>query len=806
MMKSVREINELLSKKILILDGATGTQLQMRGMPAGVCPELWTIAHPDVQEAIHNAYISSGSDIIYTPTFGGNYYKLQEYGCDDVEEVNRRLASVSRKCADNAGKTVLVAGNIGPCGKFIKPFGELDFDEAVEMFKRQIKGLLDGGVDMFAVETQIDIQETRAQVIAIKEMCPNFILTTMTFEPTVRTLNGTTPEAALITLQSLGAHAFGCNCSSGPAEMLPIIQRLKPLAHIPLVAKPNAGLPYIEDGKTKFPMGSAEFGTYASKFAEAGVNFMGGCCGTSPDHIKELATNMAPCSPRPAYAPDYAALSSAREAVITQAGSPVRIIGERINPTGKKKLQAELKEGIFTTVQTFAREQKSTGAAILDVNAGMPGINEEETLLKIISLLSPQTSLPLSIDTTNPEAAEKAMRVYPGRPLLNSISGESPRLEKLLPAAAKYGAMFILLPIMGNQIPATAEERIGIINDIYAKAKDYGFKKCDILIDGLAMTVSANQKAPAETLKTIKWAAQEGFGSVIGLSNISFGLPERKWANAAFLAMATQAGLTHVIANPMEEVLTNIKLASDLLSGTDPDGTNYIASFSAKTATSAAPDKAAETLDQAVKNGIINGIRDDIKLAVKAALDSGLKPTDILENMMIPAIVHVGDLYEKKEYFLPQLIASAETMKMGFTVLEPLLNSANREKKGKILFATVEGDIHDIGKNIVILMLRNYGFEVIDLGKDVKASKIIEIAEKEKPDIIALSALMTTTMIRMPEVIEQAKLSAVKAAFMVGGAVVTEDWAQSIGAHYSANGVEAVKKAQELIDSQSAEL
>ena len=798
-MRSVKEINELLAKKILILDGATGTQLQMRGMPAGVCPELWTLEQPDVQEAIHNAYISSGSDVIYTPTFGGNFYKLSEYGCDEVEDVNRKLASVSRKCADNAGKKVLVAGNIGPCGKFIKPFGELDFDEAVEMFKRQIRGLLDGGVDMFAVETQIDIQETRAWVIAIKELCPNFILTTMTFEPTVRTLNGTTPEAALITLQSLGVHAFGCNCSSGPAEMLPIIQRLKPIAQIPLVAKPNAGLPYIENGKTKFPMWSTEFGTYAAQFAEAGVNFMGGCCGTSPDHIKELATNMAGQSPRPASAPDYAALSSAREAVITKAGSPVRIIGERINPTGKKKLQAELKEGIFTTVQTFAREQKSTGAAVLDVNAGMPGINEEETLLKIISLLTPQTSLPLSIDTTNPEAAEKAMRLYPGRPLLNSISGESPRLEKLLPAAAKYGAMFILLPIMGNQIPATAQERITIINDIYAKAKKYGFKKCDILIDGLAMTVSANQKAPAETLKTIKWAAQEGFGSVIGLSNISFGLPERKWANAAFLAMATQAGLTHVIANPMEEVLTNIKLASDLLSGTDPDGTNYITSFANKTAAPAAPTKKTESPDEAVKNGIINGIREDIKLTVKTALDSGFKPADILENMMIPAIVHVGDLYEKKEYFLPQLIASAETMKMGFTVLEPLLNSSSREKKGKILFATVEGDIHDIGKNIVILMLRNYGFEVIDLGKDVKASKIVEAAEREKPDIIALSALMTTTMIRMPEVIEQAKLSAIKAAFMVGGAVVTEDWAQSIGAHYSANGVEAVKKAQELI-------
>ncbi len=801
MMKSVSEIYELLNRKILILDGATGTQLQMRGMPAGVCPELWTMEHPEVQEAIHNAYIAAGSDIIYTPTFGGNFYKLQEYGFDSVEDLNRRLASVSRRCADNAGKTVLVAGNIGPCGLFIKPFGELDFDQAVEHFKRQIKGLLDGGVDMFAVETQIDIQETRAWVIAIKEMCPNFILTTMTFEPTGRTLNGTTPEAALVTLEHLGAHAFGCNCSSGPAEMLGIIQSLKPIAHIPLVAKPNAGIPFIEEGRTKFPMDSTEFGSYAQKFAEAGVNCMGGCCGTSPDHIRELAANMTAFIAKPADAPDFAALSSSREAVITPSGSPVRIIGERINPTGKKKLQAELKEGNFTTVQTMAREQKSTGAAILDVNAGMPGIDEEATLLRIISLLTPQTSLPLAIDTTKVEAAEKAMRLYPGRPLLNSISGESPRLEKLLPAAARYGAMFILLPIQGNQIPETAEERIAVIKKIYSKAAEYGFKKCDILIDGLAMTVSANPKAPAETLKTIKWASQEGFGSVIGLSNISFGLPERKWVNASFLAMAAQAGLTHVIANPMEEVLVNIKLASDLLSGTDRDGASYIAALSARTKTPAeAASPKTETPDEAVRNGIINGIRDDIKLTVRQAVDSGFSPKDILENMMIPAIVHVGDLYEKKEYFLPQLIASAETMKMGFSALEPLLGNGNQEKKGKILFATVEGDIHDIGKNIVILMLRNYGFEVIDLGKDVKAEKIVAEAQAQKPDIIALSALMTTTMIRMPEVIEKAKLSAIKAAFMVGGAVVTEDWAQSIGAHYSANGVEAVKKAQELID------
>lgn len=799
-MKTATQLADILKKKILILDGATGTELQKRGMPAGACPELWTAEHPEVQEAIHNAYINAGADVIYTPTFGGNAFKLQEYGYKDVEALNRKLASVARKCADSADHPVLVAGNIGPCGKFIQPFGELDFDEAVRQFKRQIQGLLDGGVDMFAVETQIDIQEARAQVIAIRELCPAFIIATMTFEPNGRTLNGTTPEAALITLQSLGTDAFGSNCSAGPKEMLEIIRRLKPLAEIPLVAKPNAGLPFIEDGKTKFPMGSQEFGTYAQKFAQAGVNFMGGCCGTSPDHIKQLAVQMAECSPISAVPKDHSALTSSREALITYSESPLHIIGERINPTGKKKLQAELRDSNFTTVQNMAREQRNAGAELLDVNAGMPGIDEKKTLLTIISLLAPQSNLPLVIDTTNPEAAISALRLYPGRALLNSISGEETRLKTLLPEAAKYGAMFILLPIRGNHIPATAEERITIVEDIYRQAQKFGFRKKDILVDGLAMTVSADPEAAAEALKTIKWASSNGFGTVLGLSNISFGLPERKWINSAFLAMASQNGLSHVIANPMEEVLMRTKYASDLLNGKDKDGTKYIA-ISANSAPSQqiTPQK-AESPEEALSQGIINGIRDDIQLAVRQTLEKGLKPSDILTGIMIPAIIKVGDLYEKKEYFLPQLIASAETMKSAFSILAPMLETAASGSKGKILFATVEGDIHDIGKNIVILMLKNYDFSVIDLGKDVSAEKIIEAAKKEDPDIIALSALMTTTMIRMPEVMKKAADAGIRATFMLGGAVVTKEWAESLGAYYSANGVEAVRIAEKIME------
>lgn len=780
-------------KKIKILDGAIGTELQKRGMPSGVCPELWVQDHSEVLKDIHRCYAEAGSDVILTGTFGANPVKLAEYGAEErTEEINRKLVTFAKEASGG----IPVGGSIGPCGRFIRPFGEMEFDDAVKLYKRQVQGMLEADVDFFAVETQLDIQEARAILLAIKETAPDaFAIVSMTYEKTGRTLNGTTPEAAIITLQNLGADAVGCNCSGGPAEMLEIVRRMRPLAKVPLFAKPNAGIPFVENGRTRFPMGSVEFASYGPEFVKAGAEFIGGCCGTTPDHIRELARLIkgAPLAEIPRR--EYMAVTSAREALITDSTSPVAIIGERINPTGKKKLQAELREGSFATVQAMARDQKSCGASLLDINAGMPGIDEEKTLLNMISLIAPQSSLPLVIDTTDPAAAEKALRYYPGRALLNSISGEETRLKQLLPAAAKYGAMFILLPIMDNRIPETAAERIEIIKKIYAEAEKYGFTPKDILVDGLTMTVSADNRAPLETLKTLEWASSQGFGTVLGLSNISFGLPERKWINSAFLAMAVKAGLTHAIANPSEEILVNIKMASDLLCGKDNDGSAYVARFSGTSSkpAAAASDQAPPQLQ--IENGIINGIRDDIKGAVSNALAAGLTPGHLLEKIMIPAIIKVGDLYEKKEYFLPQLIASAETMKQAFTILEPLLGQDTGEKPGRILFATVEGDIHDIGKNIVILMLRNYGFEVIDMGKDVKDSEIVARALETEPDIIALSALMTTTMVRMPEIIKAAREAGIRAGFMVGGAVVTAEWAESIGAVYAANGVEAVKKA-----------
>ncbi|MCL2295197.1 MAG: homocysteine S-methyltransferase family protein [Spirochaetes bacterium] len=867
-MTDKKVISELLKNKILVLDGATGTELQKKGMPAGVCPEIWASENKEIQRAIYKSYSEVGSDIIYTCTFGANFYKLALYGRDDVENINSILAQAAKKAG---GENTLVAGDIGPIGHFIEPFGEIRFEDAVKMFKRQARGLLDGGCDLFVIETQMDIQEARAALIAVKELTDAFTIVTMTYEPEGRTLNGTSPEAALITLQSLGADAVGCNCSSGPAEMLKIIERLKPISKVPLVAKPNAGMPRIESGKTIFPMGPEEFASFAESFASAGINLMGGCCGTTPQHIKLLAKELAQYKPEPYcdihvaapsatsvlqpllpqaaapqtqteargevkvktrkncfFAKDIVALSSATEALIVNKKSGLQVIGERINPTGKKRLQSEMLEGKLSLVRKMAMEQEASGASMLDINAGMPGINEKNTVIKIIDMLAPWCKLPLVIDSASPEVVEAALRKYPGRALINSISGEKEKIEKLLPVAAKYGAMFVLLPLADNELPETAERRIEIIKEVYNEAEKLGFTKNDIIIDGLVMTVSSNQQAPLETLKTIKWAAENGFSSLAGLSNVSFGLPERKRINSAFLSMAAAYGMTHVIANPGEIELMWAKHASDLLTGKDVDALAYLKFASANPdpgimpnsiqpmphpaakGAGASPDASADTAADAdasaganaatspVFDCIVSGNRDDIITHVQKTLELNTAPKDILEKIMIPAIMHVGELYDKKKYFLPQLIASAETMKKGFTVLEPKLEDKNAGAKGKILFATVEGDIHDIGKNIVILMLRNYGFDVKDLGKSVPADEIIKNAKEFEPDIIALSALMTTTMVKMPEVIELAKKEGITASFMVGGAVVTKEWAESIGAAYSKDGVEAVKTASSL--------
>ncbi|HPD77184.1 MAG TPA: homocysteine S-methyltransferase family protein [Spirochaetota bacterium] len=791
---------KLISSKIVILDGATGTELVKRGMPAGVCPELWCMENPAAIQDVQRSYINAGSDIIYAPTFGANRCKLEEFGLGHrVYEINKTLALLSKECA----KDSFVFGDLAPTGRFIEPFGELPFEEAVSVYKEQVSALIDGGVDGFVIETMMDIQEARAALIAVKESCDLPVMVTMTFEKDGRTLNGTDPVSALITLQFLGADAVGCNCSTGPADMLSVIREMNNVARVPLLAKPNAGMPKLKDGVTVFDMGAVEFASYADDFIKAGANILGGCCGTTPDHIFELAKNLNGKIGHGKRKMGLSALSSARKSVFIGGGRPLSVVGERINPTGKKALQGELREGKLSIVQEFALEQENHGAAILDVNMGLSGIDEKEMMLKSVKVLAKMSSLPLCIDSTNPEVVEAALRIYPGRALVNSISGERDRIERMLPVAAKYGAMFILLPLDDRGIPETVDERKRIVNYVISESSKYGYTTEDIVVDGLVMTVSSDIKAPARTLDLIEWCSRErGVNTICGLSNVSFGLPAREWINSSFLAMAISRGLTMAIANPASQQLMNTLYSCDALAGRDKNLTSYVNRFSG--VTSESTSKAEElTPERAVFDAVLRGRDDLIEKTIQSALDAGISPQNIVDNSLIPAITLVGDKYDRKEYFLPQLIMSADTMRKGFAYLEPLLiREGEVETEGKIVIATVKGDIHDIGKNIVALMLRNYGFDVVDLGKDVPAEVILDKACEIKADIIALSALMTTTMTEMRTVIDLCRERKLQFKFMIGGAVVDQNYADEIGADgYSKDAMDAVKLAKALMNS-----
>lgn len=800
-MNAREKIRNIIRRRVLILDGATGTELQSRGMPFGVCPELYCLDNSEIIKSVHRGYLDAGADIIYACTFGANKYKLAQYALGDVHGMNRKLACLAREVA---GSGCLVAGDIGPTGRFIEPFGDLGFEEAVACYKEQVRGLLDGGVDLFAVETMIDIQETRAALIAIRETTDLYTIVTMTYDETGRTLNGTDPVSALVTLQALGADAVGCNCSAGPAEMVPLIALMKPHARVPLAAKPNAGLPKLRDGKTSFDMGAEAFGGFARAFVEAGANLLGGCCGTTPGHIRALKEGCSSLRPIPVRRRSISAVSSHAEAVILDRDEPLTIIGERINPTGKKDLQQELRDGRFSLVQSLAREQVKKGAAILDVNVGMPGIEERSVLAQVVKKLALTTQAPLCIDTSRLDALEAALRIYPGRALINSISAEENALQERLKVAAFYGAMFILLPVTGKALPRSALERRRIIRDVCAAAREHGFTRDDIIVDALTMAVSADGRAALETLKTIAWCSGSlRTHTVIGLSNVSFGLPERKWVNASFLSMAVANGLTCAIANPESVEVMNAKHASDVLAGRDTDASAFIGRFAVQQERPV-PDQAAKDrmpMEERISRAILEGDRDAVPALVEAGLERGMKARALVDEVMIPAIQKVGDLYEKRSYFLPQLIASAEAMKRGFEVLEPLLmeDGGASVGKGRIILATVRGDIHDIGKNIVGLMLKNNGFDVLDLGKDVSPELIVGAAREYKPDIVGLSALMTTTMANMEETVRAMRHAGIACEIMVGGAVVTREFADTIGASYARDGVDAVRVAEELI-------
>ncbi len=861
----------------VFLDGATGSNLQKKGMPPGVCPELWITQHAEVLEALQREYAQAGTQIVYAPTFSANRIKLKEYGLEDrIRELNLSLVEISRRAV---GDRALVAGDLTMTGEQLAPIGRLDFEELINIYKEQIGFLLEAGVDLLVVETMMSLQESRAALIAAKETCPALpVMVTMTFEADGRSLFGTDAATAALVLSRLGADAVGANCSTGPDQMAEVIRQMAEVTDVPIVAKPNAGLPVLDrNGQTVYGMGPEAFGDGMRLLLEAGAGILGGCCGTTPEHIRRMTDAVRGMDFRRAGSarrPAKRYLASERMTLSFGLDDPFLVIGERINPTGKKKLQAQLREGSFDLVTQFAEEQEAQGASVLDVNMGMSGIDEKAMMLRAMEEVSGVTGLPLSLDSSHVDVLEAALRRYPGRALVNSVSLEKEKFEKLLPIVRKYGAMFILLPLSDAGLPGSLEEKISIIRQILDRALSLGLTKEDVVVDGLVATVGANPRAALDTLETIRYCKSQGLATVCGLSNISFGLPERGCVNTAFLTMAIGAGLTMAIANPGQEALMGAARASDLLLAREGSDLSYItfsqeqkerrearerekeaalrrgaagqgtgvshagqgaegapagahagmaafagqgpadaasapASGGAGAPDAAAADEAGETgtaraygaKADAVKEAVLRGNRRSVEALTREALEAGIPARALLDQYLLPAINEVGELFDRGKYFLPQLISSAETMKLSIGILEPFL--AETKEHGRmpvVVIATVQGDIHDIGKNLVALMLKNYGFTVIDLGKDVPKERIVEAAIENGAQIIALSALMTTTMQEMRHVVEYARARGVTAKIIIGGAVITQEYADEIQADgYSRDAADAARLAKRLL-------
>lgn len=814
-----QEFRELTEKRIVFLDGGMGSCLFKEGMPQGVCPEKWMLENPQIQYKIQASYVEAGADIIYTPTFTSNRPKLTEHGLGEkVREINIELVKCARKAADLAtDRKVYVCGDLTMTGVMLKPMGPLDFEELIDIYKEQVGALIEAGVDCFVVETMMSLQETRAAVIAIKELCDLPIMATMTFESDGKTLMGSDPATCAVTLASLGVDAVGTNCSTGPVDMAANVAKMAAVVDIPIIAKPNAGLPTLNENKeTVYDNTPEKFAEQFKLLIEAGASVVGGCCGTNPDYIKALYEKHYQKNNEKKYVEGIHYLTSERKTVAFGLDDSFMIIGERINPTGKKAFQAELREGNIDRALEFATQQEDNGAKILDVNVGLDGVDEKELMLRVVEELSVLTSLPLCIDSSHVDIIEAVLRRYPGRALINSISNESHKRDALLAIAKKYGAMFILLPLSDKGLPKDIDEKISIINEVSDKAFELGFKKEDIVVDGLVATVGANKNAGVETLDTIKYCYANGFATTCGLSNISFGLPERGYINATFLAMAIANGLTMAIANPNQNLLMNTALAANLLKNKDEADIAYIERMNALKdagvelgngnvtlgASLATESKEENDCCGVLKTIVLKGKKSSVEEATNVCIKEGKEPSYILNEVLIPAINEVGALFESGRYFLPQLIASAETMKMSIEVLEPLLKKGKDSKSmPTVVIATVQGDIHDIGKNLVALMLKNYGFNVYDLGKDVPNEKVIEKALEYDADIIALSALMTTTMKEMDEVVKLAKAKNVRAQIVIGGAVTTQHYADEIHADgYSKDAADAVKLCQKLLN------
>jgi 5-methyltetrahydrofolate--homocysteine methyltransferase len=784
---------------IYIFDGAMGTMLQQAGLTPGQCPEEWNISNPAIVTGVHKQYVASGANIIEANTFGANRIKLSHYGLENqVAALNNAGVKVARAAC---GPDTKVAGSVGPTGKFIAPLGDLAFDTAYDVFFEQITALDKAGVDYIIIETIIDIQEMRAALLAAKAATQKPVICQLSYGADGRTLTGTDPVTAAHILEAMGADVIGANCSLGPAQLLPVITALAGACSVPLSVQPNAGMPELINGETVFPMNAEEMASWAPKLIAAGASYIGGCCGTTPDHITAVRSAVQGCHPiNRENSILKTALTSRSKTVYLGVGLPTVIIGERINPTGRKALAADIRANNFASVKKEALSQVRAGAHVLDINMGVPGIDQATTMTNIVGELSMLVDTPFAIDTTDPAALEAGLKAFPGRALVNSVSAEPERLETFLPIAKKYGSAVLCLPISPSGVPVTAAERLSVARTIVDAALKSGLRPQDLLLDALVMTVAADAKAAQETLETLRqYRNHLGYPAVMGLSNISYGLPKRDLINGTFCAMALAAGLDAPILNPYDPLMQEVLTASSVLLGYDANGKKYSTTYAATLDNKPAPARAPGDILTAIKQTVIDGEKDAIPELVRRAL-SDHDPIVITEKALTAAMSEVGEAFGQGRCFLPQVLLAAETMRAAFITIKKELPSHQSDSAGTVVLATVKGDIHDLGKNIVAALLENNGFKIIDLGKDVAVEDIVEAAMTEQADIVGLCALMTTTMPQIDIAISALKQAGCSAKTIVGGAVLTAEYASQAGADaYAADGVQAVNIAKQLL-------
>ena len=792
-------------ERFLLLDGAMGTQLQARGLAAGELPELLCLSHPEVVTDVHAAYVAAGADVVTTNTFGANAAKLGDAA--SVEEVFSAAVACAR-----AATPRYVAADLGPTGQLLAPMGPLPFDDAYELFARQVRAAAAAGADLFVIETMSDLAEAKAALLAVRENSDLPAIVTMTFEEDGRTFLGTTPEVASLTLSSLGAAAVGINCSLGPAEVAPLVARMAPWARCPLAVQANAGLPHVEGDATVYDIGPERYATDVAPMLDSGVTILGGCCGTTPDHIAALRALLSGRAPARRVVPDRFAVCGPQRLTALAPGE-VGVIGERINPTGKRRMKEALRSGNHDHVVAEAIAQERAGAQILDVNAGLPEIDERAVMCRLVEELLGVTTLPLQIDASDPAVIEAAVRGYPGKPLVNSVSGKEESLAAVVPIAARYGCALVGLTLDESGIPATARGRLAVARKIVAATDAAGIPRSDVVIDCLAMAASTDQTAPRTILEAIRLVKDElpGVRTVLGVSNISFGLPFRPLVNATFLAAAFGAGLDLAIVNPGSRRMMDVVDSWRVLSGEDEAARFYVEHYADRS--DAAPATApGEKSAQAEKDAALSA--DPVERARRLVLDGrggpmaeamgevllGHDAMFAINEVLVPALDEVGRRFEAGTFFLPQLMASAEAAKAGFeTVRSASPSGTAAAGKGPVVLCTVRGDIHDIGKNIVRMLLENYGFEVIDLGRDVPPQTVAEAVVERRARLVGLSALMTSTVPAMAETIELLRERAPWCKVVVGGAVLTPEYAQMVGADfYAKDATETARIAGEL--------